>query len=465
MPPLLVGRYRLLEPLGSGGMGVVWRAVDELLHREVAVKEVKAPDHLLEEGVRRLYERLRKEARAAAQITHPHVVTVHDIVEHGDRPWIVMELIRGRSLQDILQEHGAPHPAHAAEVGLAVLRALRCAHDVGVLHRDVKPGNILVEELDNRVVLTDFGIAQIHGSAQLTQAYEIVGSPEYLPPERVSGRPAEPASDLWSLGVTLYVMVEGRSPFRRTTALSTLQAVADEPVPPPVRAGALAPILQALLRKDPAARPGHAELERLFQAAAHPATVISRAEPSAAAAPAPPAPGPPSSTSLPAGTGTASGASLPGPPPPGTPRGYAASAAAAAHTRTAPRGPATPVGTYGPPHPTPHVTASTGPRHGEPPPHRRRLVMLALALAAVLAIGAGTAVAVLNQQQAGTTQQPGEGPGSSPSANLPSDTDDGSVAEPKEPGESDGSEDTGNVEPSPGYSDGNCQGGWLSCDD
>ncbi|WP_231626405.1 serine/threonine-protein kinase [Streptomyces apocyni] len=459
MPSLLVGRYRLLEQLGAGGMGVVWRAVDELLHREVAVKEVKAPDHLPEDGVRRLYERLRKEARAAAQITHPQVTTVHDIVECLDRPWIVMELIRGRSLQDTLQEHGAVHPAHAADVGLAVLGALRCAHDVGVLHRDVKPGNILVEESGGRVVLTDFGIAQIHGSAQLTQAYEIVGSPEYLPPERVCGRPAEPASDLWSLGVTLYVMVEGRSPFRRTTALSTLQAVATEAVPPPVRAGALAPVLAALLRKDPAARPGHAELERLLRAVAHPATVISRTRPGATAQPTtrsamPQTPRTPrtSRTSVP----PAPAPPPPGPPPPGPlPSGALPSAG--------------PRGAYGPPPPrsstsgtsgtssTPSAlrTPSTGPRHGEPPPRRRRLTMLAVALAVVLAIGAGTAAAVLNQQT-GNGNRPGADQ-SSPAAN-PSDTGD----EPKGPGASGDSTGAGET---PDYTGGDCEGGWLPCED
>ncbi|MFD0384998.1 serine/threonine-protein kinase [Streptomyces stramineus] len=238
--PLLAGRYRLIDQLGSGGMGVVWRAVDELLDREVAAKEVRAPDHLSDQDVRLLYARLKQEARAAARVSHPYVITVHDVVEQEGRPWIVMELVRGRSLAEILQSEGVLAPKEAAKVGAMVLRALRSAHASGVLHRDVKPANVLIEG-DGRVVLTDFGIALVEGSGTLTRTGDLVGSPDFLAPERAVGdRPGAP-SDLWSLGATLYAAIEGVSPFRRTSALGTLQAVVHDELPTPRRAGPLTP--------------------------------------------------------------------------------------------------------------------------------------------------------------------------------------------------------------------------------
>ncbi|MEU4211222.1 serine/threonine-protein kinase [Streptomyces sp. NPDC026206] len=264
---VLAGRYRLLDELGRGGMGVVWRARDEVLGREVAVKEVRAPAGLPGHDVHRLYARLEREGRAAARVSHRNVVTVHDVTGDEGRPWIVMELVRGMSLADLLQAEGPLDPARAAHIGAEVLAALRGAHAVGVLHRDVKPGNVLIGN-DGRVVLSDFGIAMIEGSSALTATGQLVGSPEYLAPERALGHPPGPESDLWSLGVTLYAAVEGMSPFRQDTPLSTLRAVVDAELPPATRAGALSPVLEGLLRKDPARRLGAAEAERMLRTAA-----------------------------------------------------------------------------------------------------------------------------------------------------------------------------------------------------
>lgn len=265
---LIAGRYRLLSRLGEGGMGTVWRARDETLHREVAVKEVRAPAHLRAGDIARMYSRLEREAWAAARIPDRNVVTVHDVAMDDDRPWIVMELIRGQSLADLLRAEGPLTPRHAAHIGAEVLSALRAAHAVGVEHRDVKPANVLIAE-DGRVVLSDFGIAMVEGSTALTMTGEVVGSPEYLPPERALGRPSGPESDLWSLGVTLYAAVEGISPFRQDTALSTLRAVVDEEPPVPVRAGPLAPVIAGLLRKDPAERTPAAEAAEALRGIAH----------------------------------------------------------------------------------------------------------------------------------------------------------------------------------------------------
>ncbi|MFG3096711.1 serine/threonine-protein kinase [Streptomyces sp. NPDC048202] len=250
---LIAGRYRLLSPLGEGGMGTVWRAYDEVLQREVAVKEVRAPAGLPAGDVERMYARLEREAWAAARVAHPNVVTVYDVAMEGGRPWIVMELVRGRSLADILETTGPLSVTETARVGAEVLGALRAAHDVGVLHRDVKPANVLLSD-DGRVVLTDFGIASVEGSSALTMAGEVIGSPEFLSPERALGRTPGPESDLWSLGVLLYAAVEGGSPFRHDTPLSTLRAVVDEPLPPPRLAGPLTPVIEGLLRKDPEER-------------------------------------------------------------------------------------------------------------------------------------------------------------------------------------------------------------------
>ncbi|WP_327407120.1 serine/threonine protein kinase [Streptomyces sp. NBC_01288] len=264
---LLAGRYRLAESIGSGGMGRVWRAHDEVLHRAVAIKELTAALYVSESDQPRLLARTRAEARAAARINHSAVVTVHDVLEHDGRPWIVMELVEGNSLADEVKEKGRIEPAEAARIGVWVLRALRAAHAAGVLHRDVKPGNVLLGQ-DGRVLLTDFGIAQIEGDSTITRTGEVVGSVDYLAPERVRGADPGPSSDLWALGATLFTAVEGRSPFRRTSPLSTMQAVVEEDAGEPRYAGALAPVIAALLNKDPALRPDADQTEQMLAEAA-----------------------------------------------------------------------------------------------------------------------------------------------------------------------------------------------------
>ncbi|MFG3392633.1 serine/threonine-protein kinase, partial [Streptomyces parvus] len=266
------GRFTLVERLGSGGMGMVWRARDEALHRDVALKEVRPPDPALAEydpeGARTLRARVLREARALARVDHPNVVTVHHIVDPGEDgyPWIVMELVAGSSLHDRLVT-GPMAPADAAELGRGILSALRAAHAVGIQHRDVKPANVLLRP-DGRPVLTDFGIAAIRESTSLTMTGALIGSPDYIAPERIRGTEGDPSSDLWSLGMMLYVAVEGRHPLRRATTLATLAAVLDEEIPPPVRAGSLAPALNALLTRDIPARPDAETLDRLLAEAA-----------------------------------------------------------------------------------------------------------------------------------------------------------------------------------------------------
>ncbi|MGW6584897.1 protein kinase domain-containing protein [Streptomyces globisporus] len=266
------GRFTLVERLGSGGMGMVWRARDEALHRDVALKEVRPPDPALAEydpeGARTLRARVLREARALARVDHPNVVTVHHIVDPGEDgyPWIVMELVAGSSLHDRLAT-GPMEPADAAELGRGILSALRAAHAAGIQHRDVKPANVLLRP-DGRPVLTDFGIAAIRESTSLTMTGALIGSPDYIAPERIRGTEGDPSSDLWSLGMMLYVAVEGHHPLRRATTLATLAAVLDEEIPPPVRAGALAPVLSALLTRDIPSRPDAETLDRLLAEAA-----------------------------------------------------------------------------------------------------------------------------------------------------------------------------------------------------
>ncbi|MFI2909539.1 protein kinase [Streptomyces sp. PDY-4] len=264
---LVAGRYRLGDSIGSGGMGRVWRAHDEVLHRSVAIKELTAALYVSDSEQATLLARTRAEARAAARINHSAVVTVHDVLEHDGRPWIVMELVEGRSLADAVKDEERVDPREAARIGLWVLRALRAAHTAGVLHRDVKPGNVLLGR-DGRVLLTDFGIAQIDGDTAITRTGEVVGSVDYLAPERVRGHDPGPASDLWALGATLYTAVEGTSPFRRTSPLTTMQAVVEEEAGEPRHAGPLAPVIGALLRKDPATRPDAARTEQMLAEAA-----------------------------------------------------------------------------------------------------------------------------------------------------------------------------------------------------
>ncbi|MET9509238.1 serine/threonine-protein kinase [Streptomyces flavidovirens] len=262
------GRFELLERLGSGGMGTVWRARDTVLHREVALKEVRSYGPAAAgdaEASRILRERVMREARALARISHPHVVTIHHIIDDEPHPWLVMELLPGRTLQHRLEEGPLP-PREAARTGREILAALRAAHAAGIHHRDVKPANVLLRA-DGSAVLTDFGIAAVQGSVSLTMTGEVIGSPEYMAPERVRGSADIPASDFWSLGLTLYVCVEGVSPMRRGSTLATLAAVLDDPVPPPRQAGPLGPVLAELLVRDPAARPDADRLDALLAAA------------------------------------------------------------------------------------------------------------------------------------------------------------------------------------------------------
>ncbi|MEU7399870.1 serine/threonine-protein kinase [Streptomyces sp. NPDC044948] len=250
---LLAGRYRLGDVLGRGGMGTVWRAEDETLGRTVAVKELRFPGNIDEEEKRRLITRTLREAKAIARIRNNSAVTVYDVVEEDDRPWIVMELVEGKSLAEAIREDGLLEPKRAAEVGLAVLDVLRSAHREGILHRDVKPSNVLIAE-DGRVVLTDFGIAQVEGDPSITSTGMLVGAPSYISPERARGHKPGPAADLWSLGGLLYAAVEGTPPYDRGSAIATLTAVMTENLEEPKNAGPLRDVIYGLLNKDPAQR-------------------------------------------------------------------------------------------------------------------------------------------------------------------------------------------------------------------
>ncbi|MFC4910309.1 serine/threonine-protein kinase [Actinomadura gamaensis] len=257
----LAGRYRLLSVLGRGGMGTVWRASDETLDREVAIKEIRLHPSLTDEERSTAHARMMREARASARLGHPSVVTVHDVVVHDDRPWMVMELVPSRSLQDIVDEDGPQPPQRIAALGRQVAAALRAAHAVGILHRDVKPANVLITAED-RAVLTDFGIAQLSGDATLTRTGMVMGSPAYMAPERVKGEAAGPASDVWALGATLYAAVEGQAPHHRSDAMAVLAAIMTLDAPPPRRAGPLAPVLTAMLDREPANRPSIDQVEQ-----------------------------------------------------------------------------------------------------------------------------------------------------------------------------------------------------------
>ncbi|MFB8037699.1 serine/threonine-protein kinase [Streptomyces sp. NPDC056004] len=250
---LLAGRYRLGEVLGRGGMGTVWRAVDETLGRTVAVKELRFPTAIDEDEKRRLITRTLREAKAIARIRNNGAVTVYDVVDEDDRPWIVMELIEGKSLAEAVREDGVLTPKRAAEVGLAILDVLRSAHREGILHRDVKPSNVLIAE-DGRVVLTDFGIAQVEGDPSVTSTGMLVGAPSYISPERARGHKPGPPADLWSLGGLLYASVEGSPPYDKGSAIATLTAVMTEPLDPPKNAGPLEEVIYGLLAKDPEQR-------------------------------------------------------------------------------------------------------------------------------------------------------------------------------------------------------------------
>ncbi|MEU1375234.1 serine/threonine-protein kinase [Streptomyces triculaminicus] len=372
---LLGGRYRVTSTIGRGGMGVVARAVDELLNREVAVKLLRAFTDASAPELADLRARMQREAQAAARIRHGGVVTVHDVTEEQGLPVIVMELVDGPSLDDVLAERGTLEPHEAAAIGAELMDALDAAHRVGVLHRDVKPANVLLER-GGRVVLTDFGIATMDADddavTKLTQSGQIIGSIDYLPPERAQGKEPGPASDIWSLGMTLYAAVEGAAPFRRTSVWSTMTAIVNEPLPEPRRAGPLTPVLRALMAKDPESRPtadqARAMLERVAAGGTtHPApTPIPTPTPAPAPAPMPipmPAPMPAPAPAV-------------APPPPGF-------------------GPAAP---FPPPSPQPPHTGypPPGPPHapGADRGRRRSRTLIAAAVAAVLLAGGGVTYAL-----------------------------------------------------------------------
>ncbi|MDP4506268.1 serine/threonine-protein kinase [Nonomuraea turcica] len=249
---LLAGRYRLIERLGQGGAGTVWRAIDEILDRQVAVKQVRVPEGLNPAERAQFTDRAIHEARSAGRLRDPAIVLVHDVVLEGDQPWIIMDLVTGRSLDKLIKERGPLPPEFVARVGLQVLSALEVAHAHGMLHQDVKPANILLDS-DGSAMLTDFGIAApMGGRGQFGSG----GSPGYMAPERLNEQPSGPASDLWSLGASLYTAVEGRAPFERDLPAAVAAAVLLHEPPFPMRAGRhLGGLLMAMLAKDPAARP------------------------------------------------------------------------------------------------------------------------------------------------------------------------------------------------------------------
>src|SRR6201994_2453564 len=263
---VIAGRYRLKEPIGRGAMGTVWRGWDEILDREIAVKEVRISDSLPEEERAKAYQRTHREARTAARLSHPGLVTVFDVAEEDGVPWIVMELVNARSLDQIIAQDGPLSPPRAAEAGRQLLSALATAHAAGVLHRDVKPSNVLLSDA-GRAVLTDFGIATFQGDPRLTQTGMVMGSPGFTAPERIQGNSATPASDLWSLGATLYAAVEGHGPFDQAGgAITTMSAIINnEPPTAPVAAG-LGRVIDALLRRNPADRPDAATAARMLGA-------------------------------------------------------------------------------------------------------------------------------------------------------------------------------------------------------
>ena len=261
---MIAGRYRLEAPIGRGAMGVVWRARDQLLDRDVAIKEVQIADTLTEEERATAFQRTLREAKTAARLNHPAVVTVYDVAEDGGRPWIVMQLVHAQSLDQVLATSGPLSPRRAADIARQLLSALSVAHAAGVMHRDVKPSNVLLGR-DDRAVLTDFGIATFQDDPKLTQTGMVMGSPGFTAPERIRGEDASPASDLWSLGATIYAAVEGHGPFdKRGGAITTMSAIINEEAPEAPTAGALGPVIAALLRREPADRPDASAAARMI---------------------------------------------------------------------------------------------------------------------------------------------------------------------------------------------------------
>lgn len=402
---MLAGRYRLTDVVGRGGMGTVWRARDEILGRWVAVKELRFPGGVDEAERRRLITRTMREAKAIASIRSPGVVTVYDIVEERSRPWIVMELIEGRSLADVIRGEGPMPPGRAARIGLAVLEVLRAAHAVGIVHRDVKPSNVLVADEDGRVVLTDFGIAKVEGDPSITSTGMLVGAPSYISPERARGEVPGPAADMWSLGALLYCCVEGAPPYDEGSAIATLAAVMHDPVPPPRKAGPLREVITGLLTKTPAGRLDEPRARDMLQAALAGTAGVGEGEHGAA----------------------------------GEGRDQRTVAVGLRATGTSPPG--------APPGPEPVTLPAAPPPDRRPVPRpdrrdrRRPLLVAAVALLVMALLGGALAVVLLNDGAAGsgddTTTQP-----TGNSATGDSDTGDSDT------GESPGSGDTGDSDAS-----------------
>jgi serine/threonine protein kinase len=276
----LSGRYRLLSQIGRGGMGTVWHAHDDFLDRDVAVKAVRFAPELTSAEVDKLYQRTLREARLAARLSHPAIVTIHDVIEEDNRPWIIMEMIHARSLREHIDQDGPLDPLRVATIGLQIAKALTVAHGAGILHLDVKPSNVLLDvSRSDRAVLADFGIARAHSDSTTTQIGALSGSPAYIAPERLAGRPAATASDLWSLGATLYDAVEGWPPFERPEPLASLIAVVNDHPAPMRKAGPLRPLIEGLLTKDPGERltaaAAMAMLERIIAGDSEPARFTS----------------------------------------------------------------------------------------------------------------------------------------------------------------------------------------------
>ncbi|WP_405141726.1 serine/threonine protein kinase [Sphaerisporangium sp. NBC_01403] len=308
---LLADRYELITPLGRGTMGTVWRAHDRLLGRDVAVKEIRQDSGLSKEQRDELRERMIREGRTAAKIAHPSVATVHDAIVVDGSPWIIMELVEARSLEQVIDEEGPLPPRLVAEIGLDLLGALGAAHDQGILHRDVKPGNVLLTDT-GRVVLTDFGIAKAAGDSNITKTGMVIGSPGYTAPERARGDHTGPESDLWSLGATLYFAVEGRPAYERDSVSETLAALMTEQADPATQAGPLRPALEALLEKDHTKRLTHDQAVSRLRAVARTSAAKAAASPPPAAPPKPPAPQKPEATAKTPTTRDTNGTSEPG---------------------------------------------------------------------------------------------------------------------------------------------------------
>ena len=319
---MVADRYALSAPLGRGGMGVVWRARDAVLGREVAVKEVVFPPTMPDEERRPAQARVMREARAAARLNHPGAVTLYDVVKDGGGTFIVMELINAPTLADLVRSDGPLPVERVAEIGAQVASALEAAHQAGIVHRDVKPGNVMVPG-NGTAKLADFGIASLQGDPQLTSTGLVIGSPAYMAPEQAKGEESGPPADFWALGATMFYAVEGEPPFDRGTSIATLAAVVNDPPRTPRRAGRLTPLITALLAKDPGSRPSgpelRAELGRLAAVPPSPPTEVLPVYGPGRTIPLPAGPPPSAPTASPAAAGATSAGAVDDPehrPPP-----------------------------------------------------------------------------------------------------------------------------------------------------